>query len=338
MTTPSSSSSPVHVVARHFARPETVAEVREILVGLIPLSRAEAGCLKYELFHNISDPTDFTFMETFASDAALVDHAAAPYVAGLQARLNALVAKPSDVRIYRPVAVEARDGRTTDPRWARVDDYLEELFVPPDAALQAAVESADAAGLPSIQVSATQGKLLQVIAKSMGARRILEIGTLGGYSAIWLARALPADGRLVTIELDPKHADVARANITRAGLADRVDIRVGRAIDILPRLFEQCIERADGAGPFDLTFIDADKVGYAGYLDWAIRLSRAGSLIIADNVIRDGAVTESTTGDAMVDGIRRFNAALAVDARVSATAIQTVGAKGYDGFTAAVVK
>ena len=207
----------------------------------------------------------------------------------------------------------------------------------PDAALRATLESADAAGLPSIQVSATQGKLLHVIAKSIGARRILEIGTLGGYSAIWLARALPEGGRLVTIELDPKHAEVARANIARAGLADRVDIRIGRAIDILPHLFEQCIERNDGAGPFDLAFIDADKVGYTGYLDWTIRLSRPGSLIIADNVIRDGAVTESTTGDAMVDGIRRFNAALAADPRVTATAVQTVGAKGYDGFTAAVV-
>ena len=187
-------------------------------------------------------------------------------------------------------------------------------------------------GLPTIQVSATQGKLLHVIARSMGARRILEIGTLAGYSAIWLARALPPDGRLITIELDPKHAEVARANIARAGLGDRVDIRVGRAIDVLPRL------AAEGAGPFDLTFIDADKVGYTDYLDWAIRLSRPGSLIVADNVIRDGAVTESNTGDDMVDGIRRFNAALAADGRVTATAVQTVGSKGYDGFTAAVCK
>jgi predicted O-methyltransferase YrrM len=164
----------------------------------------------------------------------------------------------------------------------------------------------------------------------MGARRILEIGTLAGYSAIWLARALPAGGRLVTLELDPTHAGVARANLARAGLADRIDIRVGRAIDVLPGL------AAEGAGPFDLTFIDADKVGYTGYLEWAIRLSRPGSLILADNVIRDGAVSESTTGDEMVDGIRRFHAALAADARVSATAVQTVGVKGYDGFTAAV--
>ena len=197
-------------------------------------------------------------------------------------------------------------------------------------ALQATLDSTDAAGLPSIQVSATQGKLLHVIARAMGARRILEIGTLAGYSAIWLARALPSGGRLITVELDPKHAEVARANFARAGLADRVDIRVGRAIEILPGL------AAEGAGPFDLTFIDADKVGYTDYLDWAIRLSRPGSLIIADNVIRDGAVTEATTGDAAVDGIRRFNAALSADPRVSATAVQTVGAKGYDGFTAAV--
>jgi caffeoyl-CoA O-methyltransferase len=217
-----------------------------------------------------------------------------------------------------------------DPRWARVDAYLENLFTPPDAALQATLDSTAAAGLPQIQVSATQGKLLHVIARSIGARRMLEIGTLAGYSAIWLARALPADGRLVTIELDPKHAEVARVNLARAGLADRVEIRIGRAIDVLPQLV------AEGAGPFDFTFIDADKVGYAGYLDWAIRLSRPGSLIVADNVIRDGAITEEGTGDEATDGIRRFNVALAADTRVSATAVQTVGAKGYDGFTAAV--
>jgi predicted O-methyltransferase YrrM len=211
-----------------------------------------------------------------------------------------------------------------------VDTYLEDLYTPPDPALQATLDSAEAAGLPAIQVSATQGKLLHVLARAMGARRILEIGTLAGYSAIWLARALPADGRLITLELDPTHAEVARTNFARAGLADRIDLRVGRAIDILPRL------AAEGAGPFDLTFIDADKVGYTGYLEWAIRLSRPGGLILADNVIRDGAVTESTTGDELVDGIRRFHAALAADARVSATAVQTVGVKGYDGFTAAV--
>jgi predicted O-methyltransferase YrrM/quinol monooxygenase YgiN len=330
MTATTLSSSAIHVVARHFARPETIAEVQTILTALIPLSRAEAGCLKYELFQNTSDPTDFTFMETFAGDAALALHAAAPYIAGLPAKLSGLLAKPSDVRVYRPVAVEARDGRTLDPRWARVDDYLEELFTPPDPALQATLDSSAAAGLPPIQVSATQGKLLHVIARSMGARRILEIGTLAGYSTIWLARALPADGRLVTLELDPKHAEVARANVARAGLADRVEIRIGRALDTLPRL------AAEHAGPFDLTFIDADKVGYTDYLDWAIKLSRPGSLILADNVIRDGAVTESTTGDEMVDGIRRFTAALAADPRVSATAVQTVGAKGYDGFAAAV--
>jgi len=330
MTTASHDSTAVHVVARHFARPETVSEVRDLLSGLVPLSRAEPGCLKYELFQQLSDPTDFTFMETFASEAALAAHAAAPYIVDLQPRLSGLVAKPSDVRVYRPVPVESRDGRTSDPRWARVDRYLEDLFTPADAALDAAIASAATAGLPSIQVSATQGKLLHVIARAMGARRILEIGTLGGYSAIWLARALPADGRLVTIELDPRHADVARTNLARAGLASAVDIRVGRAIEVLPRL------RAEAAGPFDLVFIDADKPGYTDYLDWAIRLSRPGTLIIADNVIRDGAISEAGTGDPAVDGIRRFNAALAADARVSATAVQTVGAKGYDGFTAAV--
>jgi caffeoyl-CoA O-methyltransferase len=224
-----------------------------------------------------------------------------------------------------------RDGHTTDPRWTRVDNYLESLFTPADDALQATLASTVAAGLPSIQVSATQGKLLHVIARAMRARRILEIGTLAGYSAIWLARALPADGRLVTIEFDPKHAEVARANIAGAGLADRVDVRVGRAIDVLPALV------AEGAAPFDLTFIDADKVSYVNYLDWVVRLSRPGSMILADNVIRDGAVSEANTGEDAVDGIRRFNAALASDRRVSATAVQTVGAKGYDGFTAAVV-
>jgi predicted O-methyltransferase YrrM/quinol monooxygenase YgiN len=322
-------SSAVHVVARHFARPETVAAVREILVRLIPLSRAEAGCLKYELFQNASEPGDFTFMETFASEAALALHATTPYVAGLQTQLNGLIARPSDVRVYRPVPVEARDGRSSDPRWARVDAYLEELFTPPDAALDAALASTAAAGLPEIQVSATQGKFLHLMARAMGARRILEIGTLAGYSAIWLARALPADGRLLTIEVDPKHAEVARSNIAAAGLADRTDVRVGRAIEVLPQL------EAEGVGPFDLTFIDADKIGYADYLNWAIRLSRSGGLIIADNVVRDGAITEADTGDEAVDGIRRFNAALAADPRVSATAVQTVGVKGYDGFTVA---
>jgi len=224
----------------------------------------------------------------------------------------------------------SRAQTSSDPQWSRVDQYLEDLFTPSDAALQATLDSTEDAGLPAIQVSATQGKLLHVLARAVGARRILEIGTLAGYSAIWLARALPPDGRLVTIEFDPKHADVARANLVSAGLADRVEIRAGRAIDVLPRL------ALEGAEPFDLTFIDADKVGYVDYLDWAIRLSRSGSLIVADNVIRDGAITETDTGDEAVDGIRRFNAALAADRRVSATAVQTVGAKGYDGFAAAV--
>src|SRR5262245_14727303 len=189
-------SPAIHVVARHFARPETVDRVREILVGLIPLSRAEAGCLKYELFQNTSDPTDFTFMEMFAGEAALSLHAAAPYVAGLPAQLNGLTAKPSDVRVYRPVAFERRDGRTGDPRWERVDEYLESLFTPADSSLQATLDSTVANGLPAIQVSASQGKLLHVLARCLGARRILEIGTLAGYSAIWMARALPADGKL----------------------------------------------------------------------------------------------------------------------------------------------
>jgi predicted O-methyltransferase YrrM len=214
-------------------------------------------------------------------------------------------------------------------QWTLVDQYIEGLFVGADPALEAALEASTAASLPAIAVSPSQGKLLQILATSIGARRILEIGTLGGYSTIWMARALPPDGRLITLELEQKHADVARANFSRAGVSHLVDVRVGPALELLPSL--------GGDGPFDVIFIDADKGGYTEYLSWAIRLSRAGTLIIADNVVRDGKITDAASTDANVQGIRRFNDALAKERRVTATEIQTVGVKGYDGFAAIVV-
>ncbi|HKW00325.1 MAG TPA: O-methyltransferase [Vicinamibacterales bacterium] len=217
----------------------------------------------------------------------------------------------------------------TKKQWTQVDQYIERLFVPPDSALDAALAASTAAGLPAIAVSPAQGKLLQVLATAIGARRMLEIGTLGGYSTIWLARALPPDGRLITLELEQKHADVARANVARAGLSAVVDVRVGPALDQLPSLRSE--------GPFDLIFIDADKGGYTEYLSWAITLARPGALIIADNVVRDGKIVDASSTDANVQGIRRFNEALAKERRVSATEIQTVGVKGYDGLAIMVV-
>jgi predicted O-methyltransferase YrrM len=217
-------------------------------------------------------------------------------------------------------------------QWAAVDRYLSDLFVPSDPALDAALASSAAAGLPAINVAPNQGKMLMLLAMIRGARSILEIGTLGGYSTIWLARALPTGGRLITLESDPKHADVARSNIERAGLAGVIELRVGQALDTLPQLAEE------GRGPFDFIFIDADKPGYPDYLTWAFRLSRPGSVIFADNIIRDGAVIDPDSDDPRVQGVRRFNERLAADPRVSATAIQTVGSKGYDGFTIALVK
>ena len=211
--------------------------------------------------------------------------------------------------------------------WTAVDRYITDLLVPADTALDAALQASADAGMPAIAVSPNQGKLLMFMAQMMGARRILEIGTLGGYSTIWLARGLADGGRLITLEADPKHADVARKNIARAGLADSVEVRLGRAIDTLPGL----------DGPFDLIFIDADKVSYPEYLEWSIRLSRAGSVMIADNVVRKGAVIDADSSDQNVQGVRRFNELLAKDTRVTATAMQTVGSKGYDGFTVARV-
>ncbi len=215
----------------------------------------------------------------------------------------------------------------TDDRWTAVDRYVADLLIAPDPALDAALEAADAGGLPQIAVTAAQGKLLYLLARIQGARSILELGTLGGYSTIWLARGLAPGGRVVTLEYDPHHAEVAVANIAAAGLADRVEVRVGDAIETLPRLAEE------GAGPFDLTFIDADKERYPDYLPWAIQLTRPGGLIVADNVVREGRLADPSSTNAQVLGAQRLHELLAADPRVEATTIQTVGEKGYDGFT-----
>ena len=225
----------------------------------------------------------------------------------------------------------ANDDRH-DERWVAVDRYIAETLIGHDAALDAASGASDAAGLPQIAVAPNQGKLLHMLALVRGARRILEIGTLGGYSTIWLARALPAGGRLITLEADDKHARVARENIDRAGLGAAVDVRLGPALETLPRLV------AERAGPFDLTFIDADKPNIPAYFEWALKLAAPGALIIVDNVIRDGAVADASSTDASVVGVRRLNERLRDDPRVTATTIQTVGAKGYDGLTIALVR
>jgi predicted O-methyltransferase YrrM len=216
-------------------------------------------------------------------------------------------------------------------QWTAVDRYITDTLLSPDGALEAALKSSAAAGLPSINVTANQGKLLQLLAQAQGARNILEVGTLGGYSTIWLARALPPGGRLITLEFEPKHAEVARANIARAGLAEVVELRVGAALETLPQL------AAERRGPFDFIFIDADKVNYPGYFTWALKLSRRGTLIVADNVVRKGAVIDAASKDPNVQAARRFHELVAAEPRVSATAIQTVGSKGYDGFTLMMV-
>lgn len=215
----------------------------------------------------------------------------------------------------------------SETNWKAIDDYYGGLIVRPEHALIVAAESSRAAGLPDIAVSAAQGKLLHLMARMMGAGRILEIGALGGYSTIWLARALPPGGRLVTLEYNPHHADIARTNIARAGLAERVEVKVGRALDLLPKL----------SGPFDFVFIDANKDEYPEYFRWALKLSRPGSAMVFDNVVRSGKVIEAQSADPLVQGVRRLGEAIAAEPRVSATAIQTVGAKGYDGFCLAVV-
>jgi predicted O-methyltransferase YrrM len=215
--------------------------------------------------------------------------------------------------------------------WSAVDSYIEGLLMARDAGLDAALAASATAGLPEIAVTASQGKLLFLLARMLGARRILEIGTLGGYSTIWLARALAAGGLVVTLESDRKHFEVARGNLARAGLAKVVDQRLGRALDTLPQI------AAEGGGPFDFIFIDADKENTAEYFAWALRLSRMGTAIVVDNVVREGEVADAATTDPRVLGVRRFHEALAVEARVSATTIQTVGSKGYDGFTLVLV-
>ena len=219
----------------------------------------------------------------------------------------------------------------TEQRWSEVDRYFSELLSKSDAALDEALRATAAADMPEINVSPNQGKLLQLLARSIGARRILEIGTLGGYSTIWLARALPPDGRLITLEASGKHAEVARANIARAGLADIVEVRLGRALETLPRL------ASEGGEPFDLIFIDADKPSTLDYFEWALRLSRPGTLIIVDNVVRAGEILETGSDSPTLQGIHRFLDRLAAEPRVTATAIQTVGSKGYDGFAMALV-
>lgn len=219
----------------------------------------------------------------------------------------------------------------TPDTWTAVDDYVTRLLVPADPGLDEAVRASTEANLPPIAVSAPLGKFLHLLARIHGARRILEIGTLGGYSTIWLARALPPGGRLVTIEVDPDVAAIAKTNIAGAGLADVVELRVGRALDELPRI------EADARGPFDLIFIDADKPGTPQYVEWAIRLSRPGSLIIVDNVVRAGALADEKNDDPRVQAMRQVVDQIGRDSRLSATLTQTVGSKGYDGFILAVV-
>jgi predicted O-methyltransferase YrrM len=216
-------------------------------------------------------------------------------------------------------------------RWAAVDRYFSEQLSLSDPVLDAAMAANKSAALPAIDVAPNQGKLLQMLAQLVGARRILEIGTLGGYSTIWLARALPADGRLITLEFSPKHAEIAHANVAHAGLSDLVEIRIGAALDTLPRLQKESSE------PFDLIFIDADKSNNSEYVRWALKFSRLGTLIIIDNVVRDGAVIDADSTDKDVQGARHLFELLAGEPRISSTAIQTVGVKGYDGFAFALV-
>ncbi len=220
----------------------------------------------------------------------------------------------------------------TPDQWAAVDHYFESLFIPSDPILSAALDASAAAELPSIQVSPNQGSLLHVLARTVNARRILEIGTLGGYSTIWLARALPNDGHLISLELDPKHAAVAQQNLERAGVSSQVEIRIGRASDSLEKLY------AEKPAPFDLVFIDADKQSSKEYVDWSLRMTRPGSLIIVDNVIRKGEVINAASADDRVHGIRRALDAMASEPRLVCTGVQTVGSKGYDGFALAWVK
>jgi predicted O-methyltransferase YrrM len=215
--------------------------------------------------------------------------------------------------------------------WNQVDSYIVDRLAPRDEDLEAAQKASADAGLPPISVSPAQGKMLSLYATMIGARRILEIGTLGGYSTLWLGWALPLGGHIVTLEADPKHAEVARANIARAGLADSVEVRVGKALETLPKL------AAENPQPFDMFFIDANKDSIPEYFQWALKLGHKGSLIVVDNVVRGGKILDAASADANVQGVRRFYDMLAKEPRVSATAIQTVGSKGHDGFVLAVV-
>lgn len=219
----------------------------------------------------------------------------------------------------------------SEDQWNAVDAYLTDMLAPADEVLTEALAASDAAGLPQIAVAPNQGKLLHLLALTQGAKRILEIGTLGGYSTIWLGRALPSDGQLVTLEFDPAHADVARANLARAGLDKIAEVRVGAALDTLAQL------EAEGAGPFDMFFIDADKANNPNYVEWAVKLSRPGSLIIVDNVVRGGGITDATSEDGAIKGTRRMYELVSEHPRLTATAVQTVGSKGYDGFLMARV-
>jgi predicted O-methyltransferase YrrM len=216
--------------------------------------------------------------------------------------------------------------------WTKVDDYLVSLLTSPDDALDAALADSAAAGLPEINVAPNQGKLLEILARMHGSRRILEIGTLGGYSTIWLARSLPVDGELISLELESKHAEVARTNIDRTGLGRLVEIQVGPAVASLRNLVAEEVE------PFDFIFIDADKEGYAEYFTLSLQLSRPGTVIVADNVVRNGAVVDPGSSDERVRGVRRFLELVAAEPRVEATVLQTVGSKGYDGFALLYVR
>ncbi len=215
--------------------------------------------------------------------------------------------------------------------WTDVDTYVGDLLVAPDPVLDAALVDSAAAGLPAINVTPTQGKLLALLVQMHSARTVLEVGTLGGYSTIWLARAMAPGGRLITLENDPRHAEVARSNLARAGLSQVVDVRLGTALDSLPQL------AAEDVGPLDLTFIDADKANNAEYFNWALRLSRPGSVIVVDNVVRGGVVIDAASTDPATLGTRRLLDVMGTEPRVNATVIQTVGSKGYDGFALAVV-
>lgn len=215
----------------------------------------------------------------------------------------------------------------TNPRWSEVDAYLVDQLHTPDPVLVETQASAEAAGLPPYAVAPNQGKFLNLLARFGRVKTILELGTLGGYSTIWLGRALPPDGRLVTIEADPRHAEVAKANIAAAGLADLVEVRVGLALEVLPQL----------TGPFDFIFLDADKANADQYFQWAMRLAHPGTLIVADNVVRQGKVADARTADESALGVRRMHESIAAEPRADATALQTVGVKGYDGFTVVLV-